>query len=498
VDLDPLQACTPSHSHLSSDGSTVAPLTKLRAPALLRSLMRRGRDSTGHESSLDRLSRLAARLVGTKIAAVTLLDETHHWVEAHVGLDDDHLVTPVGDSYCQFVVDRREVFVVTDSRTHHDVSALPATTSGSVGSYLGCPLILRDGEAVGALCVADVGPRAWSAAQVEILRELSVAAVAELELRAALAESARRTREAEEARRALEASQLSLRASEARFRRLADASFEGVGVSDGKTFLEVNRAMAELFGYTVEEMVGLDPTCCVAPEARPALEEARRSGADTYETVGLRRSGERFLLEVRVRIVEEHGRTIRITTARDVTAQNKTVRSLQEHADEMTSLSQLDELTGLSNRRGFLEQGRKLLAHAETGGAATPVVFFVDVNGMKRVNDELGHEEGDRLLRDVADLLRATFRSYDVLARLGGDEYAVVAACGEQGSAAVATRLQTKIERFNSRAVRSYRVSLSLGASIYRGGSSLEQLLAEADERMYGAKRASEEIRSYA
>ena len=348
---------------------------------------------------------------------------------------------------------------------------------------------------MGALCVADAEPRAWSAEQVEILRELSVAAVAEIELRSALAESARRMREAEAARKALEASQLSLRESEARFRRLADATFEGVGVNDGKAFREVNRAMAELFGYTVEEMVGMKPILCIAPEARAEMEKTIRSGVQSYESIGLRKSGEHFVLEVRVRILEEHGETIRISTARDITAQKKAERSLHERVDEMATLSQRDELTGLSNRRGFLEQGHKVLADAETGNTLTPVVFFIDVNGMKPVNDELGHEEGDRLLRDVADLLRATFRSYDILARLGGDEFAVLAACGEEGATSVAARLQTKIDRLNERGDRPYRVSVSTGAAIYQPGSSMDRLLAEADERMYVAKRASGKMR---
>ena len=462
----------------------------------LRSLMRTGLLNSDREPVLDRLSRLAARLLGTPIAAVTLLDDTHQWIKANVGMGSDVMTTPVSESYCQFTVSRGEPFVVSDSRKNRYVAELPFTTSGAIGAYVGCPLILRDGQAVGALCVADAEPRAWSAEQVEILRELSVAAVAEIELRSALAESASRTREAESARKALEESQRSLRDSEARFRRLADAAFEGVGVNDGKMFREVNRAMAELFGYTVEEMVGMNPLLCIAPEGQEHVLAVMREGAQTYETTGLRKSGERFHLEVRVRVVEENGRTIRISTARDVTVQKTTERSLVERADEMASLSRLDELTGLSNRRGFLEQGRKLIADAEQGSTLTPLVFFIDVNGMKPVNDDLGHEEGDRLLRDVADLLRATFRGYDLIARLGGDEFAVLAACGEEAGATVAARLQTKIDRHNERANRRYQVSVSVGQAAHRAGRSVDELLAEADERMYSVKRASGSGRS--
>ncbi len=484
-----------SPSFLRIEGISFPPLSKLRDPVRLRALMRTGLLSTEREPVLDRLSRLAARLLGTQIAAVTLLDDTHQWIKANVGLSRDVMTTPVGESYCQFTVSRGEPFVVSDSRKNQYVAELPFTTSGAIGSYLGCPLILRDGQAVGALCVADAEPRAWSAEQVEILRELSVAAVAEIELRSALAESASRTREAEAARKALEESQRSLRDSEARFRRLADAAFEGVGVNDGKMFREVNRAMAGLFGYTVEEMVGMNPLLCIAPEGQEHVLGVMREGAQTYETTGLRKSGERFHLEVRVSVVEENGQMLRICTARDVTVQKTTERSLAERADEMASLSRLDELTGLSNRRGFLEQGRKLLAEAERGQMPTPLVFFIDVDGMKPVNDDLGHEEGDRLLRDVADLLRATFRGYDLLARLGGDEFAVLAACGEATGAAVAARLRAKIDQHNERAGRRYQVSVSVGEAVHTPGRSVDELLAEADERMYRVKRASGKVR---
>ncbi len=491
----PIQPYQVSHSFLRIEGISFPPLSKLRDPVRLRALMRTCLLTTDREPVLDRLSRLAARLLGTKIAAVTLLDDTHQWVKANVGLSDSVITTPVEESYCQHAVNRGEPFVVSDSRKNRYVAELPFTVSGLIGSYVGCPLILRDGHAVGALCVADAEPRAWSSEQVEILRELSVAAVAEIELRSALAESATRTREAEAARRELEESQQSLRDSEARFRRLADAAFEGVGVNDGKTFTEVNRAMAELFGYSIDEMIGMDPALCVPPELRDEVRATIRSGVPTYQTTGLRKSGERFALEVRVRVSHEHGRDIRISTARDISVQKKTEEALVERADEMASLSKLDELTGLSNRRGFLEQGKKLLEEAEKGETLTPVVFFVDVNGMKPVNDELGHEEGDRLLRDVADLLRATFRSYDILARLGGDEFAVLAACGEEGGASVATRLQQKIDRFNAREARHYRISVSVGSSVHRPGCAIDELLSEADERMYDAKRSSGKMR---
>jgi diguanylate cyclase (GGDEF)-like protein len=161
-------------------------------------------------------------------------------------------------------------------------------------------------------------------------------------------------------------------------------------------------------------------------------------------------------------------------------------------AERLRAQSLGDELTGLANRRGFLELARERLAQAER--ARQPAaLFFIDLNGMKPVNDRLGHEAGDRLLADAAALLRGCFRGSDVIARLGGDEFVVLApAVGRSDTAPLEARLRASVAAFNERAGRPYRVSMSIGCSIYEPSAPLgiEQLLAEADERMYARKRA--------
>lgn len=163
----------------------------------------------------------------------------------------------------------------------------------------------------------------------------------------------------------------------------------------------------------------------------------------------------------------------------------------REIVDRLLELSHVDELTSLYNRRGFMNLGEQHLKLASR--ERRPVtLFFVDLNGMKQVNDELGHQAGDQALSDAAAILRATFRDSDVVARLGGDEFAILAHdCSEAGTEAVRDRLDAAIATFNETGSRPYKVSMSVGAvtRLPDDSQSLAELVTEADERMYREKR---------
>lgn len=164
---------------------------------------------------------------------------------------------------------------------------------------------------------------------------------------------------------------------------------------------------------------------------------------------------------------------------------------LERHAAELQALSLVDELTGLRNRRGFLELASHQLQLAARSKRCA-LLFFADLNGMKEINDKLGHEAGDLALRDTADLLRRSFREADIIARLGGDEFVIYAPNADLSVAPLLhDRLMQHIEHYNLSA--SVRVSVSLGVASYDPAEpeSLDQLLARADNAMYAKKRAA-------
>ena len=161
--------------------------------------------------------------------------------------------------------------------------------------------------------------------------------------------------------------------------------------------------------------------------------------------------------------------------------------------EEMRALSITDQLTGLHNRRGFFalaEQQLKLTKRSKK----RLILFFADMDGLKQINDVLGHEEGDRAIIEAAAILKETFRSSDIVARMGGDEFVALAIDLEEiNPQTMIGRFQSRIETHNQTANRKYKLSVSIGFSSFNpeNPSSLDELKAEADQRMYEQKNGN-------
>jgi diguanylate cyclase (GGDEF)-like protein len=170
--------------------------------------------------------------------------------------------------------------------------------------------------------------------------------------------------------------------------------------------------------------------------------------------------------------------------------------TLRRSAERMQTLSLSDELTGLHNRRGFFELAQQALKVARREQFAEPDaeqaamgLFFMDLDGLKRINDSVGHQAGDQALRDAAEVLRHTFRDSDILARIGGDEFVALAQVhGAHALDALSTRLREQLREFNNAHDRPYDIDLSVGMTLV-DEESLETMLARADAAMYEDKR---------
>jgi len=157
---------------------------------------------------------------------------------------------------------------------------------------------------------------------------------------------------------------------------------------------------------------------------------------------------------------------------------------------ELGNLALTDELTGLYNRRGFMAVAERQMRLGRRTGRGM-LLFIMDVNGLKSINDSFGHLEGDCALKLTSAVLEETFRDSDVVARLGGDEFAVLAieAAGHS-EATIGARL---IERLNSISAGQprYEISLSIGVARFdpRNVTSIGELMVKADQAMYEQKR---------
>jgi two-component system, cell cycle response regulator len=160
---------------------------------------------------------------------------------------------------------------------------------------------------------------------------------------------------------------------------------------------------------------------------------------------------------------------------------------------ELHALSLVDELTGIYNRRAFMTLGDHQLKIARREHAAVTLAF-ADLDGLKAINDQCGHMWGDFALKDIASILKNTFRECDVIARIGGDEFAILwISHAPLSSEALQSRLKLGVEAHSAADPRPYRLSLSIGFSHYSAGftESLEDMLFETDRRMYAEKRNS-------
>lgn len=168
------------------------------------------------------------------------------------------------------------------------------------------------------------------------------------------------------------------------------------------------------------------------------------------------------------------------------------ITDLKWMEEELRALSFVDDLTGLYNRRGFLTLAEQQLKIANRTKDKM-LLFFIDLDDMKWINDTLGHPEGDRALREFATILRETFRESDIIARIGGDEF-VVLSIEKTGNNTelLTTRLQEHIESHNNRkGGKHFKLSISMGIAIYdpEYPCFIDKLLSQADKLMYEQKR---------
>jgi len=155
---------------------------------------------------------------------------------------------------------------------------------------------------------------------------------------------------------------------------------------------------------------------------------------------------------------------------------------------ELESLSLTDDLTGLYNRRGFRALADHRVRLASRNGDGFSIVF-IDLDGLKQINDTFGHHEGNQALAEVGDVLRGCFRASDIVARLGGDEFAIF--IGETGEDEIAKRMQRGFQNRNSVTSRPYHLSFSAGIVSWKPGedANVDQLLGRADALMYQEKQ---------
>ncbi|NNJ09572.1 diguanylate cyclase [Chloroflexales bacterium ZM16-3] len=191
-------------------------------------------------------------------------------------------------------------------------------------------------------------------------------------------------------------------------------------------------------------------------------------------------------------------RQIMLTMARQAAALARSRIEIERVLADVQALALTDELTGLYNRRGFLTLATQQMKVAKRTKYALSLVF-IDLDGLKTINDSLGHAMGNQALITTTHIITATFRDSDIIARLGGDEFVVLAMDSDaQDPSAVFERIQAQCAQHNRQANAPYQLSMSIGVAHSTAAQpcSVEELLEQADAEMYAHKRTKRTARS--
>lgn len=294
------------------------------------------------------------------------------------------------------------------------------------------------------------------------------------------------------------------RSSRERFRILVEHLPVGVYRTrpDGR-LIEANPSLVRMLGFRRTADLLRHNVKDFYVKRADRTEHLRRLGASavSFAEFELRgREGRRFWVRDHPRAVTDKAGQVRyfdgliidISERKRAEARlRRTLLMLRRANEQLADLSLTDDLTGVANRRGFFAQGRQLL---ETAARLRRPAFmvFIDLDGLKKMNDAFGHPAGDAALRAVGRLLRETVRAADIAGRLGGDEFGILAV-GARGSraAGLLRRLKRKLAELNRRRELPVPLSLSMGAVRLEGHgyASLEEFVEDADRLMYEEKR---------
>ena len=432
---------------------------------------------TGPEGEFDALARVASMVAGTPISLISLVDSERQWFKANIGLPGAS-ETPRDIAFCSHAILDDALFEVPDATQDERFADNPlVTTDPDIRFYAGVPIQLSDGHRIGTLCVIDRTPRRLNDNQRDVLVHLAGAAAKALEGRKAVRTTIQLATELSKQHELLRVT----------LQSIGDAV---ITTDEHGQVVWLNPIAERLTGWLSTEACGHDLSEVMQVE-RPVRDGASpdRSGTETgaMEQLSLHsRPGTTVSIESsRSPILDDTGTAVGVVIVfRDVTEQRRLSEELAYRATH-------DALTGLANRAEFDSRLQRARLAVQSGGSPG-ALMFIDLDRFKLVNDTCGHAAGDRLLREVAGMLRETVRARDTVARLGGDEFAfLLEGCPIAVAREIGQRLCDRMERFRFlHEEQSLRIGTSIGiVEIDARWTTNAAIMKAVDAACYAAKQ---------
>jgi len=439
------------------------------------------------DPELQRLIADVAKEFGVDSALITYMFADKQWFKAYSGIDGELLEKRSVErdlTFCKQIVDADvpKTMVVPDAAVHPAFMKNPAVVGGAVRSYVGAPLITATGQVLGTLCLFDKRPSRVTPQDMDRLTLAARHVAGLIEMRTAEKKSERL--EAELALVVQDGQRIA-----SRWITVLDHLDVGIVLMNAsdRVIVYANEAVAAVFGLKTEDLRGLTREQFVNGAAKLARNEADFRHALAAPSTGP------FAANAVVELALPRRRMLRWTskpmhvdtvvlqmaTFTDVTAEMDLARTREREA-------RVDPLTGLANRRGFAMETAREVARSRRNKAPLWVAMF-DLDHFKRVNDVHGHAVGDTVLVAVANALRKSLRTIDVISRRGGEEFVALLGDVDASTATIAAeRVRTAIANLR----------LPSGALTISGGIApveafdVEAAIAVADGRLYEAKKS--------
>lgn len=438
------------------------------------------------DAALDAITALAARLLGVPIVLIDLVDSERIWSKSHFGTDvTEYKIHP---GFCSSAILDNKPYIIHNAKTDPRTANHPLVKEWGVSFYAGVQLTTQNHFNIGMLCVVDFKPHLITANELKILQDLALISMKIIESGAT-----------EKRYIQIQDIEKKFKLTELQNQLILNSTVEGIHVIDSNGIIIVeNQSAIRLLGRVEGDLLGRHAHSTIhhhhanhteydvgdCPIYKTLKDGKPRSVSNE---VFWRKDGTCFPVEYSTSPLKDlDGNNCGTTIVfRDITVRKANEARIQQ-------LAYYDALTGLPNRTLFIDRLQQEIRKSNRNHSHMSLMF-IDLDRFKEINDTLGHDIGDQLLIEAAKRLKSCVRESDTVARLGGDEFTIISSGLLEITAEemiVQNILAALAQPFLLNNETVY-LSASIGITIYpNDGLTIEDLLKNADQSMYAAKKA--------